>query len=119
MAWYEWTLETRKPANAKQLQHHSHQLRNKVFVMKKHVLCTCETCFLMLVPGRSLGKSLILWAKDEESALVAVVVINLLIIIGCWHATANDDDDEEEVLLRKLIREAIEEEEEGEFGLNI
>lgn len=28
---------------------------------------TWETCVLILVPGRSLGRSLILWAKEGES----------------------------------------------------
>lgn len=30
------------------------------------ILITWETSFLMFVPGRSLGRSLSLWANDEE-----------------------------------------------------
>lgn len=30
---------------------------------------TWETCFLMLVAGRSLGRSLILWAREGESMM--------------------------------------------------
>jgi len=62
---------------------------------------TWETCVLILVPGRSLGKSLSLWAKEGEAA-AASEENNLLIITSSLHVGIDD-----EFFFNKLLKAAI------------